>query len=189
MKKRTLPTCLTPAATKERERFLAARNALLAQAKATPLSILVWGPGPRTDSPVATKRQEIREELLRRGFNAMFSEEIPSDSRDISMKSKEFAEARTAHLVIILVEDSAGAIAEAHDFCEHPDIAPNLMVFIPLSYKQGYSAQGAMKDLADAYGGVFWYSEADLSGCEVCTLAIRRAEARRLIKVRGGGGS
>ena len=61
----------------------------------------------------------------------MFSEDLPIQTGNISEKSKEFAQARAAHLIIILVEDAPGALAEAHDFCNHPDIAPNVYVMIP----------------------------------------------------------
>jgi hypothetical protein len=121
-----LPTGLDESAKRERERFEAAYRRLLGKGQDISLSILVWGPNPKLDSPVARKRSEIREELNNLGHNAMFSEDIHIQVDNVSEKSKEFAQARAAHLIIILVEDAPGALAEAHDFCNHPDIAPNI---------------------------------------------------------------
>jgi hypothetical protein len=180
------PEGLTPQGRKEWERFLAVYSANLKRAESISLSILVWGPDPQRDSPVSNKRKEIRDELNRLGHNAMFSENIPKDKSGISEKSKEFAEALAAHLIIILVEDSPGALAEAHDFCNHPDIAAKVLILVPRRYKKGYSARGAIKDLEDAHGGVVWYADGDLLVCKVCAHALRRAAALRHLRFRGG---
>lgn len=116
----------------------------------------------------------------------MFSEEFPEQLANLSEKTKEFAQARAAHLIIILLEDAPGALAEAHDFCNHPDIASKVYVMIPQKYEGGYSARGAIKDLDDGYGGVYWYAEQDLQACNVCKHAVRRTEARRCLLSRVG---
>lgn len=180
------PEGLTPQGRIEWDRFLEVYKAILKRAENISLSILVWGPDPQGDSPVSTKRKEIREELIKLGHNAMFSESIPKDESGVSEKSKEFAQALAVHLIIILVEDSPGALAEAHDFCNHPEIAPKVYVLIPRRYRKGYSARGAIKDLEDAHGGVFWYADGDLLQCNVCSHALRRAEALRQLRFRGG---
>ena len=48
---------------------------------------------------------ELRQQLLKLGFNAMFSEELGEDEV-FSQKILEFAQARAADLVIILLENS-----------------------------------------------------------------------------------
>jgi hypothetical protein len=116
----------------------------------------------------------------------MFSEEISPKLKSLSLKSIEFSQAQAAHLIIILVEDSPGAVAEAHDFCNHPELAPKICVLIPRKYKKGYSAQGAIRDLENAYGGVYWYSDRDLTVCKVCARVVNRAEALRFLRYRGG---
>src|SRR5215213_449981 len=125
-----LPPPLTPEAEKERARFKAASETYLRSVQRIALSILVWGPDPNRDSVVARKRREIRDTLLGLGHNAMFSEDISPKSKHLSLKSLEFAQAQAAHLIIILLEDSPGAVAEAHDFCNHPEIAPKVCVLI-----------------------------------------------------------
>ena len=184
--KTTLPNPLTPEAKREQERFLAAYNANLERAKCIALSILIWGPDPTHDSPVSRKRSEIRDRLIKWGHNAMFSEDIESNLIDLSEKSKEHAQALAAHLILILIEDSPGALAEAHDFCNDPEIAQKVFVLAPRRYKAGYSGKGALKDLNDAHGGVYWYTDNDLSVCQVCKAAVARAEALRQLRLRGG---
>jgi hypothetical protein len=180
------PEGLTPEAREEYARFLAAYEENQKRSDSIALSILIWGPDPARDTPVANKRREIRDQLREKGHNAMFSEDIPEGKSKLSEKSKEFAQALAAHLIIILVEDSQGALAEAHDFCNHPDIAPKVMALVPKRYKKGYSARGAMRDLEHSHGGVFWYADEDLTRCKVCSMAIRRAEALRQLRFRGG---
>jgi hypothetical protein len=180
----TRPIPLTPEAKRENARYLQVYEANLEQLKVVSLSILVWGPGPNRDSPIAEKRKDIRDELLLRGHNAMFSEDIPTRKNGLSQKSKEFAQAQAADLIIILVEDSAGALGEAHDFCNDPNLAPKTCVMVPRHYRKGYSGQGAFKDLEEAYGGIFWYGEGDIAICKVLTRAVRRAEALRNIRLR-----
>lgn len=176
-----LPSGLDEPARRERERFEAVYKACLRKVQEVTLSILVWGPNPQSDSPVARKRKEIREELKKLGHNAMFSEDLLNQTDNASEKLNEFAQAQAAHLIIILVEDAPGALAEAHDFCNHPDIAPNVYVMIPKKYEEGYSARGAIKDLSDGFGGVYWYEDKDLQICNVREQAVSRAEARRRI--------
>jgi hypothetical protein len=114
----------------------------------------------------------------------MFSEDLGRAPTPTSQKTFEFAQAQSAHLILILVEDSPGALGEAHDFCNHPELAPKIFILIPSRYRKGYSAQGAIQDLENAYGGVFWYSEKDLTVCNVSTRAINRAEALRQLLFR-----
>lgn len=176
-----VPPGLTEAARAERARFEARRQGILQEIRSVSLSILVWGPGLKSSSPVARKRKEIREELIQLGYNAMFSEELSVSGQEFSLKSEEFAQARAAHLIVILIEDAPGAIAEAHDFCNHPDIAPNIYLMIPQRYKDGYSGQGAIRNLENGYSGVYWYEDDEIGNCNVMRRALIRAEARREI--------
>ena len=151
------------------------------------LSILVWGQSPIEKTRLADKRIQIRNELSNLGHNAMFSEDIDLSVDRLSEKSKEFAQARAADIILILLQDSPGALAETHDFCNHPDIGPKVYAMIPTEYKEGYSGRGAIKDLDEAYGGVYWYDEYEIQNCNISTRAIDRAEALRHIIHRHGG--
>ncbi|HKV41622.1 MAG TPA: hypothetical protein VJX67_20630 [Blastocatellia bacterium] len=174
-----LPKGLDDPAQRERERFEIAYEVRLKGIKEISLTILVWGPGAPSASAVATKRNEIRQALEDLGHNALLSEDLPVQGRNLSEKSREFAQALAAHLIIILVEGSPGALAEAHDFCNHPSIAPNVYLMIPAEYKKGYSARGAIKTLGEGWGGVYWYREKDVVSCNLRKKAVKRAEARR----------
>jgi len=143
------------------------------------LSILVWGAGSRHRSAASAKRNEIRNRLIELGHNAMFSEEIDTDAETISLKTRELEQARLAHLVVILVEDSEGALGEAHDFASHRDVVSKAFVLVPRKYQDGYSGKSVFRLLDEAYGGVWWYEEQDLTDCRVAAKAIARAEARR----------
>lgn len=147
-------------------------------------SILVWGPSPKKKGAVSRKRKQIRDSLIKNGHNAMFSEDIPPSPTEVSEKSKEFAQALAAHMVIVLVEDAPGALAEAHDFCEIPELIQKIFVLVPKKYEAGYSSRGALADLSEGYGSVYWYEESELKSCQVLARAIRRVEARRHIQVR-----
>lgn len=173
-----LPAGRDDAARRERARFLARYQRFLDEVREISLSVLVWGPGPTSASPVAQKRKEIRDELIDLGHNAMFSEDLPDFSGHFSAKAKEFAQARAAHLILILIEDAPGALAETHDFCGDPKIARKVLVLAPKKYRGGYSGQGALSDLSEG-GGVHWYDEEELDRCDVLTRAVKRVEAMR----------
>jgi len=138
----------------------------------------------------------MRDELIRDGHFAIFSEDIrikrsltsnKSIKRSpISEKTKEHAQARAANLIIVLMEDSPGASAEVHDFCDDPVIRTKLQIMIPKRYKKGYGAKGAVKDFQDANGGggVYWYGERDLKCCNVVDEALKRAQAMRNLMFR-----
>ncbi len=153
-------------------------------------SILVRGMSPDRDAPIAKKRKDIGSQLIEDGHNAMFSEDLTNlgDDRGLSEKSKEFAQAKAADLIIILVEDSPGALTEASDFCNHPDLAPKIYVMAPIAYKTGYAGRGVLQELDEGYGGVHWYRQEDVEACNVLTQACKRVRARRSMAYRHQSG-
>lgn len=180
-------TARTPAAQASLARFMARYEEQLARAKKeVALDILVWGPGPTSLSPVRKKRQEIHEKLIQDGHNAMMSEDLTSiGCSTVSEKSKEFSQALLAHLVVVLPEDSPGALAEVHDFANHPEIAAKMVVMFPRKYASGYSAIGAVADLENAFpGALVWYEDNDIAACKLLGSALKRAEALRQLHFR-----
>ena len=153
-------------------------------------SILVWGMSPGKNDLIAQKRKDIGNQLLEDGHNAMFSEDLTNlgDDHGLSEKSKEFAQAKIADLIIILVEDSPGALTEASDFCNHPDLASKIYVMAPDAYKAGYAGQGALKELDEGYGGVYWYRQGEIEACNLLTQAGKRVTARRSVAYRHRSG-
>lgn len=149
-------------------------------------NILVWGVSPDRDIPMAQKRNDIRNQLIEDGHNAMFSEDLSYLSRDpdLSETSREFAQANAADLIIVLVESSPGALAEVCDFCARPDLAPKVYIMVPNSYKTGYAGQGSLKELDEGYGSVHWYQQEDVEACRILSQACKRVKARRSMAYR-----
>jgi len=181
-----LPEPKTEAAKQARKNFERQLKEQERQEQQIAFSILIWGMSPEKNDPIVKKRKEIRKQLLEDGHNASFSEDLTnlSNDRDRSEKSNEVAQANAADLVIILIEDSPGALAEACDFCNHPDLAPKIYVMAPNSYKTGYAGQGALQELDEGYGGVYWYQEGEVEACHLLTQASKRVKARRSMAYR-----
>jgi hypothetical protein len=177
-----MPEPKTPAARKALEEFKLSVRGELDRMGEVALSILVWGPSPTSASPAAKKRIEIGRALSEAGHNAMFSEQLFDQvpKAGWSAKALEYAQAKHVHLIFILLEDSPGALAEAHDFIWFPNLAPKCTVLVPLEYRSGYSALGALKEHQDSTNGVEWYTRADLEACRVLGSVMRRSESMRL---------
>ncbi len=70
---------LTPEAKKEYRRYKARLKPMVEEIKKVPLSILVWGPSLKSNSPLAVKRREIYRALRAAGHAAYYSEKIKVD--------------------------------------------------------------------------------------------------------------
>ncbi|OLE51315.1 MAG: hypothetical protein AUG51_23620 [Acidobacteria bacterium 13_1_20CM_3_53_8] len=174
-----MPAGLTPEAQRELERWDEDRQALIVQIKAIPLRILVWGPSSASPSPAAIKRVQIRDALVAEGFLAVFSEIWADAASGLSQKTNELTQALTAHLIIILIEGSPGALAEMHDFSSREDIARKMLVMCPRKYSDGYSIKGAGAILNVAFGNLDLYQDGEIENCNVLTRALARAIALR----------
>lgn len=174
-----MPAGLTPEAQRELERWDAERQALVADIKKISLRILVWGPSPTSPSPVAQKRVQIRDALVAEGFLAVFSEIWATAEPGLSQKTNELTQALTAHLIIILIEGSPGALAELHDFSSREDIGRKMLVMCPRKYSDGYSITGAGAILNKAFGNLDLYEDGEIENCNVLTRALARAVALR----------
>jgi len=107
-----LPAPLTEEAQKERERFLNEVRKQVERARQVSLTVLVWGQSEHANTPVSQKRISIRDHLCNIGHNALFSESISTEEcfKDLSEKSKEFSQALSAHLIIILLEGAYSGV-------------------------------------------------------------------------------
>jgi hypothetical protein len=173
-----LPEGLTPEAKKQRKRFLKTYLSHLQKVRKISLSILIWGAGPARQSKTSEKRKEMRKRMVDLGHNAMFSEELEQQD-SFSQKTVEFAQALAADLVIILLEDSPGALGEVHDFAIHPDLIHKIYVLAPTRYREGYCGVGVCALLEKSHGGIHRYTDDELNACCVTSKAVERAEARR----------
>src|ERR1019366_8531668 len=105
------PRGLSPAAQKERERFLSSyKTNLRGDWDSISLTVMVWGPGITRTTAIAEKRRQIKEALLEAGHNPMFSEDIMGADDPLSKELpgvegfilKETYQAYTAQFVVML---------------------------------------------------------------------------------------
>jgi hypothetical protein len=113
---------------------------ILVRASKVPVSILVWGPNPDSDHPVAQIRKELRNRLRKAGHAAFFSEELYDPSFKHSVRVQQIAQAQKVDLIISL-PDSPGSIAEIHDFAVDRRVNSRLLIFLNEAYLDGYSAK------------------------------------------------
>jgi hypothetical protein len=163
-------------------------EALHQAVKQTPLAILVWGPGPGKDRKAAAlyhKREQIRDELRRRGHAAFFSEELPDAARAaLSQKGIEFLQAQAADFIVVM-QASYGSVAEVHDFAEHRVINFKMLIFIDEKATDGYSYRGALAELKALYNNVETYKyPKDITQCHLLTKVIEKVNVLQMVKYR-----
>ncbi len=167
------------------EEFIPRYRDLQAEIRRTPLVILIWGPG-ESGGELYKKRLRIRDALRMKGHAAIFSEEVPGGAIDIpmSLKGQEFLQAHAADFVIV-IQASYGSVAEVHDFAEFRVIAFKLLIFIDEKAQDGYSYQGALKELRALYGNVETYQyPRDITECTLLDKVMQRVEVLQVTKWR-----
>lgn len=169
-----------------RSTYLPRYQELLKEVESTPLCVLVWGPGPNGGDLYA-KRCQIRAELLAMGIAAVFSEEIDAikPTRGTSANIRELLQAIAADFIIVL-QASAGSIAEVHDFASfHRDIGRKMLIFIDDRYIEGYSYSGALLELRTLYSNVRTYHfPEDITECHLTGLVKSLVQTLRHAKWR-----
>ena len=189
------PGGLSPAAMKERERFLASYNtSLRADWESVSLTVMVWGPGITRTTAVAVKRREIKDALLECGHNPMFSEDISGKDDPLSKELpgvegftlKETYQAYNAHFVVMLLDkgDLTSGVKAELDICANPEIASKVFVLAPAHLKGGFVHTVAIAPIEGGNGAVEWYTDDELAKCSVLTMAVHRVEQKREIYVR-----
>ena len=84
-----LPEGLSPAAKEKRAQFNKACGDFIEQRrKEVALTILIWGPSPTSTTATALKRKQIRDELVKLGHFATFSEDLPASDSCGSAKNE-----------------------------------------------------------------------------------------------------
>jgi hypothetical protein len=158
-------------------------EALQQAVKQTPLAILVWGPG-KSQTDYYRKRLQIRYALRQRGHAAFFSEELAGASPPApSQKAIEFLQAQAADLVVVL-QVSFGSVAEVHDFANFRVISQKMLIFISESAKDGYSFQGALKELRILYGNVETFTDQDIVQCNLVAKVLEKVNVLQMVKYR-----
>jgi hypothetical protein len=169
----TFPPVRTPEAQRMYEVFKMQYQGRL-QTVRPPLNILIWGPGTSSSSRVRKKRVQIHDELTRLGHNPMFSEDLDGLGDDMPANLKELVQGELVHMIIDLMEDSPGALAEVHDFATYPNVGWKLHILIPQAYKDGYSAKGIIRIVDELFSCVYWYADGEIESCNVLTQVLKR---------------
>jgi len=177
------PVPMSPRAREYFEKvFMPRYEALQAKVRQVPLVILVWGPGPSAGD-LYQKRLRIRDELRKRGHAAVFSEEITGPV-PFSQKGIEFLQAEAADLIVVL-QASYGSVAEVHDFAEFRVINYKMLIFIDERATDGYSYQGALRELKTLYNNVETYKyPEDIVECRLLTKVMEKVEVMQMVKWR-----
>lgn len=132
----------------------------LAEVQRIPVSVLLWGPSPEKTCPMANMRKGLRRKLREKGHAAFFSEELWDPSADSSLRLQQLVQAQNFDLVVSLPE-SAGAIAEVHDFASDRRVNAKMLVLLDESTLDGYGAKSLTSISSVLSCQILTYPDAD----------------------------
>jgi hypothetical protein len=115
-------------------------QARLEEVNHVPVSVLLWGPGIQSPSPLATLRAELRQHLRERGHAAIYSEELYDAQSLHSVRMQQLAQAQEFDL-IVSTPCTPGSIGEIHDFAADRRVHSKILVFVDEEHVDGYSPQ------------------------------------------------
>lgn len=133
-------TPLAPEAQSLIDKLLPRINQRIEAALRTPVSILLWGPGIASTSPLARLRIGMRTDLRHAGHAAFFSEELCSSGSSQSIRLQQLAQAQEFDLVVS-TPCTPGSIGEIHDFVADRRVSAKTIVFLNSEHINGYSPQ------------------------------------------------
>jgi hypothetical protein len=131
---------LTAEARKLAKRILPGIRSRIQEVNRVPVSILLWGPGVGSSSPIARLRIDMRSKLRGQGHACFFSEEIIDPKLSVSIRAQELAQAQEFDLVVS-IPCTPGSIAEVHDFASDRRVTGKMLVFLNMEHLTGYSAK------------------------------------------------
>jgi hypothetical protein len=187
---KALPRGLSAAAQQRRLRFLTDyKQSLHDVVQSVALAVLVWGPALDIDTPVAKKRWEIRAKLEENGHFSMFSEELDDGNDPLDqllaegqgLLLKALLQAKHADFLILLLDNRASGVISELSICERRDIAAKVFVLVPEIFRNTFVHRGAIATIEGGNGAVDWYTEDEVTSCNVLTKAVLRVEQRRLL--------
>ncbi len=151
------------------------------EARQTPLTILVWGPGASAKE-LYRKRLQIRDALRARGLAAFFSEELEGmGDASMSLKGIEFLQAQAADLIVVM-QASYGSIAEVHDFASFRVVSSKMLIFVDEVAVDGYSYRGALAELRTLYNNVETYKyPEDITECHLLAKVTTKVDALQML--------
>ena len=131
---------LSPEAIRLSMRILPRIKTRLQEVNRVPVSVLLWGPGIKSSSPLVHLRADIRSKLREKGHACFLSEEIHDPKLPFSARTQELVQAQEFDLVVS-IPCTPGSIAEVHDFASDRRVTAKMLVFLNKQHMKGYSAQ------------------------------------------------
>src|SRR4051812_27065280 len=101
----------------------------LEEVNKVPVSVLLWGPGMDSTSPLTAVRANLRSELRRNGHAAFYSEELCDPSSHHSIRVQQLVQAQQFDIVIS-IPCTPGSIGEVHDFAADRRVTAKMLVFL-----------------------------------------------------------
>lgn len=160
------------------------RQAVLQRLRNIPIAVLIWGPSASLPSPVADARTLLRIELRKRNVLATFSEDHYESTADISIIGQQLADIE-AHDIVFSIPDSAGSIAEIHDFARIPVLSGKIIAFLDRRWCDGYSHATLIQLESTASCRVNLYDACHLPDC-IINAAINIVQRLREIYYMAG---
>jgi len=158
----------------EAERYLVEveqrRLAVLSAVSRLPIGVLIWGPAPTGDSRVAQARRLLRDEMIRRGHLAQFSEDLLLKDSTYSVQLQQLSHVEAADIVFSL-PDSPGSIAEVHDFAKLPKLSHKIVTFLDRQWNDGYANRSLIELQSRVTCAIEPYDAEQLPSCIISKAA------------------
>jgi hypothetical protein len=158
--------CLTPAAKRYQEEVERRRLAALEAVDDLPIAVLIWGPSPTAPTPLSDTRVKLRDELIRNGHLAQFSEDLidPLSHHGLQVQQLSHLE---SHDIVFSIPGSPGSIAEIHDFAKLPRLSNKIVTFLDRAYNDGYANLALMELQTQVTCAIELYDAIDLPTCVI----------------------
>lgn len=114
------------------------RKKALERIRQVPIACLIWGPNDNSGTPTANCRKKLKEELIRLGHYACYSEDLYDPTCDISNLLQQAAQVE-AFDIVFSIPDSPGSIAEINQFARVPFIGPKIVAYLDSAWDNGFA--------------------------------------------------
>ena len=157
---------LSLAAAQYREEVERRRIVTLQEVDRLPIAALIWGPSPSSATPAADTRVQLRDELIKDGHLAQFSEDLIDRTSHHSIQIQQLSHVQS-HDVVFSIPDSPGSIAEIHGFAKVPGLSHKIITFLDRRWNDGYSNLALMEFQSQVTCAIVLYDAPDLPACVI----------------------
>ncbi|MDQ6759598.1 MAG: hypothetical protein M3Z32_07005 [Acidobacteriota bacterium] len=177
-------TGMSPLARAHYEKYIRWLKDDMSDISATPLVVLVWGPG-ESGGDLFVKRGQIKDMLIKHGDVALFSEHLDEVCSGFagSARAKELIQAHRADFIVVIY-GSPGSIAEVHDFGGFLKVlGSKMLVFVDSRHTEGYGYSGLLSELKAEFNNVQTYKyPEDIHECHLMGDVDKKLAKLRLAK-------